>query len=274
MKFSKNKISKQYKASLAAAKRWKNVNILGSSNSRSTSPLPSTSNNVGTSDALDIGVRPSICSTIANLDKPINSLCSNLNNTESRVGPGLSKNLGSSQQTNDDKACNDTNQKACFSTRISDLDTRLNHESELDLENCFAVEYKFVDVACLNELVSNLACPSCLECNFSVSATKKNGFACDLCIESENCPEIEICTPNSKRILGSKSFDVNRRVVKAFMSNGERFAALDRFCMVINMNNMSPNTFSKHNAEVSKLTVNPSRSDLVIVYRIVTTSKS
>lgn len=135
MKFTKNKLSMQNKASLAVAKRWKNVNILVSSKSRSNSPLPSTSNNVGTSDVLDIEVRPSTSSIIVNLDKPINSLCSNLNNRESGVGLGLSKNLGSSQQTNDDKACNDTNQKACFSTRISDLDTGLNHESELDLEN-------------------------------------------------------------------------------------------------------------------------------------------
>lgn len=81
MKLLKNKISKQNKASLAASKRWKNVNILVSFNSRSTSRLPSTSNNVGTSYVLDIEVRPSTSSTIANIDKPINSLCSNLNNT-------------------------------------------------------------------------------------------------------------------------------------------------------------------------------------------------
>lgn len=269
MKFSKNNISKQNKASLAAAKRWKHVNILVSSNSRPTSPLPSTSsNNEGTSDVLDIEVRPSTSSTITKLDNPINSLYSNLNNKDSGVGLGLSKNLteGSSQQTNVDKAGNDTNQKACYSTRISDLATGLNGESELglNLENCVAAEYKLVDIACLNELVSNLACPSCLECNLSISASKNNGFACELSIECKNCPDIEIYTPNSKRLPGSKSFDVNRKVVKAFMSNGERFAALDRFCMIMNMNNMSPNTFSKHNAEVSKSTVNIGKQNLAV----------
>lgn len=68
--------------------------------------------------------------------------------------------------------------------------------------------------------------------------------------------EIQFSTQTSKLIPETKSFDVNRRFVKAFLSNGEGFASLERFCLVLNMDKMSSRTFSAHTGGISKATSN------------------
>lgn len=250
----RTKVSKRLKATLAANKRWQNVNLLESMQTNSNLSMTDNANRHNSSTS---HVRPS---TNIIEDVEVMPSTSGLNQArpiiQSTLGLNQNGTAGPSHELNiDPRQCTTTVSSKPFSTRISDLDLE-QCLVENYADNCTAAEYKLVDMVCLKELVRNLVCPLCLQTtSLSISATETNGFACKLIVECENCPDLEIFGHTSQKVDGSKSFDVNRRIVKAFMSNGEGFGSLEKFSLVMNMDSMSSKTYSSHSAEVSKSTV-------------------
>uniref|UniRef100_A0A1B6JRX1 Mutator-like transposase domain-containing protein n=4 Tax=Proconiini TaxID=565685 RepID=A0A1B6JRX1_9HEMI len=247
----RTRVSKRLKASLAINKRWQNVKLIESLQADSNDSVSNTSDNPNSSAKVHVRhaimdhfeVMPS--TSTANVNEP-RPLSGSQNDTRPIV-------LSSELNINANQ-CPSIGLKPIL-PRISDLDQRLN--VVVDNEEIFTgSEYKLVDMVCVKELVRNLVCPICLHPNsLSITETERNGFACKLNVECENCPDLEIFSYTSKKIDGSKSFDVNRRIVKSFMTIGEGYGSLEKFSLVMNLDSMSSKTYSSHSAEVSKSSV-------------------
>lgn len=67
-------------------------------------------------------------------------------------------------------------------------------------------------------------------------------MSCSTCSFSQSEYTSVRCNDNSSR----PSFDVNRRGVKAFNAIGKGYAAMETFCMTLNMNCMSHSVFDSH----------------------------
>lgn len=131
--------------------------------------------------------------------------------------------------------------------------------------------YSIVNTNSVKSLVKNLACPQCKELSLTLNVSNKIGFAQKFCVECSYCTTVaETFTSDHNK----QTFDVNRRVVKHFISNGQGFAALEKFCIVMNMGGMSSSTFSKYSKnlsqaaiEVGQINVEKARERVRQVYR-------
>lgn len=63
--------------------------------------------------------------------------------------------------------------------------------------------------------------------------------------------------------ITEKTFDVNKRIVKYFKSNGLGYSAMESFYMVMNMEGMSSSSFTKHADNISMATKQAGQINLV-----------
>lgn len=142
-----------------------------------------------------------------------------------------------------------------FKTRMLDLDSSLQtFETSMDQndnnETLDAPDYKLIDIRCLQNLFANLLCPSCKQQSLQFKTSNRYGFAHTMEVECEECLH-SVESPSSHKIEGSAALDVNRRMVKFFATTGQGFSSLEKFCMVMNMESMSNNSFDKHMSAIS-----------------------
>lgn len=83
-----------------------------------------------------------------------------------------------------------------------------------------------------------MACPVCFQTTIiSLKVSDKIGFVNKLEVECSECI-LKVAETYTSEKLGS-TFDINRRMVKNFVSVGQGFSAIDNFCMVTNVDGLS-----------------------------------
>ena len=109
-----------------------------------------------------------------------------------------------------------------------------SQDSESSLEESSLSGYRFVDMAILSFVFSNMPCKYCLQCDIILheQAVKRKGCASNLRFLCCKCGwTMEFYTSNQ---IG-RFFEVNRRFVYATRSIGCGRAASKRFCGLMNM---------------------------------------
>lgn len=185
--------------------------------------------------------RPNELSTLQQISQPIAST----SKTEPIVNNPINK------------STDPTLEKSQFNTRISDLEKSLDYNLSQDIECDDAVDYKIVNTQSLAKLFSSLLCPECKQPTMKLKTSGRCGFAYSVMIECDSC----LYTANSftSDKIEASVFDINRRMVKFFLSSGQGFSAMERFCMAMNIEGLSNNAFNKHATtltEFSKLSGN------------------
>lgn len=126
--------------------------------------------------------------------------------------------------------------------------------------------YIIMDVNILSNLFSNLICSKCKTNSLCFVLGESYGFSHKIKIVCNGCSEVEKETFTSKRLIQSdgtlmQSFDVNMRVVQAFLSFGRGYSALEIFCMYTNMHLMSSRVFNRYKKMLHKsVTVSSEKS--------------
>lgn len=116
----------------------------------------------------------------------------------------------------------------------------------------FVEETKYVidDLKKLNELLSAVCCKMCNNCEMYFDAENYSGFSSTITLNCRNCESIISSVPSSKQLnsssTSSKCFDINRRMTQAFLHIGKGHAAVEQFCMVMNLPVMLSRTFHNH----------------------------
>lgn len=97
--------------------------------------------------------------------------------------------------------------------------------------------------------VSLLQKVPCSECNTSnclqIEVGKSFGYSIKLELICKNCKHSYGTTYSSTRMSGGGQFEINKKLVDAFLSIGKGHAALETFSMVLGMKSMDKKTFSK-----------------------------
>lgn len=161
-------------------------------------------------------------------------------NVNKRWCPESLENNNNTSLSSDDVTGN-----ASKSLRLSNLEC-LPSNTNVNNEN--SPKYILIDVNNLQELFENILCNEC-KCNsLSVEFGVQHGFSHTLKLICKNCEllkkEVETSTVVKKSDMSQKCFDINLRVVQAFLGFGRGFSALEMFCMCMNMKTMSSRTFN------------------------------
>lgn len=135
--------------------------------------------------------------------------------------------------------------------RISDFES-----SQVKIiEDVTAPEYTIIDNSILQSIIESLACPECNFKTLNVNINNCSGFSKKIKINCDNC-EKEINSFSSQKVSDdSRTFDINRRVAKAFTTIGKGYGALEQFSLIMNMIPMSNQKFheySQYSYSVSK----------------------
>lgn len=162
------------------------------------------------------------------------------------------------ENTSNSSAAKNLNKR--FSSVESHVNTSFKNESEFS--NCESPNYVLVDISMLSKLFTNQLCNECKHPTLKVQVGRKFGFCHQLKVVCESCEFVENETYSSKQISKHQDkpnkFDINLRMVQAFMSFGKGFAALEKFCLFTNLHLMSSRTFNSYkemlNTSISKST--------------------
>lgn len=154
--------------------------------------------------------------------------------------------------------------------RLSNLECLPSHQ---DVNKDNSPNYILVDTNNLKKLFENLLCKECKSSSLRVEFGVKHGFSHNLKIICDNCEllknEIKTSTVVKNTDSSNKCFDVNLRVVQAFLSFGRGFSAFEMFCMCMNMQTMSSRTFNLHKRMLYSTFTNFSEKQLQDVRREV-----
>lgn len=108
-----------------------------------------------------------------------------------------------------------------------------------------APDYMILSLQSLQNLIGVTACKICGNQSLNISVRNTFGFALQLSVACSECDfehttyNSEWCKEKSKR----RTFDVNIRMVKAISSIGKGYAALERFCIALNMKPMAHTSY-------------------------------
>lgn len=100
--------------------------------------------------------------------------------------------------------------------------------------------YAFINILCLNSLIVDVGCPSCQTNSLQFQFASQLGFArevrlcCSQCKYSKSRISSEKC---------ERTYDINLRLTQAFKHIGKGYAAIEKFCMVMNMPVFSSKTY-------------------------------
>lgn len=148
--------------------------------------------------------------------------------------------------------------KTTFNTRLSDLENFVDLNLNM-VEN--DEKYSIVNLRFVEQLVGKLACPECKQVSLVLETLERVGLAQKLQVHCTNCIGLTIAETYTSDKVENK-FDVNRRVVKHFLSTGQGFSALQKFCVVMNMDGMSNSTFSKYSKSLSSSAIKAGQINL------------
>lgn len=114
---------------------------------------------------------------------------------------------------------------------------------EIGHDEKIAPQYLFVDTSAYNKLVEKLLCPNCSTANLKVLVKAKSGFCSNLSVHCSNYDNNVTTTETSQNSEESASYDINRRVTKAFSTISKGYGDLEQFCVIMNMNVMRKSIF-------------------------------
>lgn len=182
------------------------------------------------------------------LDAASKVMCENhvpvikVENTCSTDGPKLS-NL--EKQEHSEESTPSVNRRFTFQQEQLEKDVN---------ESFLAPSYIFLSIQGLQNFLCLAACSECSEKCLSVSITESHGFAHKLTMSCSSCGYSNSTYSSSRAVEVSKrpSFDVNKRLVKAFNSMGKGYGAMEIFAMSMNMKPMSHATFDNHVRKIHK----------------------
>lgn len=213
-----SKSSKKAKARLAISKRWKSIQL------NIDKPRPSAVN----PDSRPIGL-------------PFDTI------TENDKLPSSTKTSDKSMDMD-----NNTTEDVYSNTRKTDF---INSEIQIGLdenvESLPSPEYIFVDKKCLYSLVEKLVCPKCFSPGLEILFTNKLGYNLSISIECKECSDT-IASESTSPKLADNSYDINKRIIKSFLSISKGHYAMEQFSLVMNMPCMSSGLFTKVSKQVHK----------------------
>lgn len=116
-------------------------------------------------------------------------------------------------------------------------------------------EYCIISLQSLESLVSQLACNDCKTNNLSCYLSERKGFAVKVCVKCKTCDDTVAENYSSVRIKNHQStrppFDINRKLVSAFLSVGVGHNAMLRFGQELGMKVMDISSWTDHFKKLS-----------------------
>ncbi|GFV44066.1 uncharacterized protein TNCV_3571871 [Trichonephila clavipes] len=114
-----------------------------------------------------------------------------------------------------------------------------------------------MDVQFLKGLLKNLLCDVCKSYSLKIDIGGKLGFSRKISVFCTSCDIIKSSNFTSRRISDSEgtenqSFDINMRMVQSFLSFGKGYLAMEKFCMLMNMDLPSSRTFNIYKKKLCK----------------------
>ncbi|XP_035217747.1 mucin-2-like [Stegodyphus dumicola] len=134
------------------------------------------------------------------------------------------------------------------STSISASVKKLN-ESLLRTSDCGDNRnddsYILINRKMWNPLLCNIKCDECSTNSLDIVSKGIYGYSTKLELVCKNCDKIFSSTFSSERVKRSNTFDVNTKLVEAFLKIGKGHAALEVFSMIMGIHAMDKKTFAK-----------------------------
>lgn len=113
-----------------------------------------------------------------------------------------------------------------------------SYQPQIDFDEN-APSYCLVDLSILTNFLEGMPCKFCLDVNYKVIHAKEKGFANKISLHCLSCDQtISFQTSkqiNDKTVKTRPPFDINRRMIKTFLSLGKGHNGLEIFSMGLNM---------------------------------------
>lgn len=111
-------------------------------------------------------------------------------------------------------------------------------------------DYIFIHMDSLSSLFSKLLCNECTQNTVVLERRKQQGFAFELILKCTNCDLVlgDIFSSPREENSSAKTrvpFDVNKKLVQSFSRFGKGYAAMEQFCIGMNMSIMSSGNYYK-----------------------------
>ncbi|GFS62303.1 uncharacterized protein TNCV_5031671 [Trichonephila clavipes] len=124
-------------------------------------------------------------------------------------------------------------------------------------ENSEAPHYVIMDVQFLKGLLKNLLCDVCQSYSLKIDIGGKLRFSRKISVFCSSCDIIKSSNFTSRRISDSEgtenqSFDINMCMAQSFLSFGKGYLAMEKFCMLMNMDLTSSRTFNIYKKKLCK----------------------
>ncbi|GFX54236.1 uncharacterized protein TNCV_2338701 [Trichonephila clavipes] len=104
--------------------------------------------------------------------------------------------------------------------------------------------YILVDFNQVNNLLRSAKCQYCEKQTLKLELGAKLGFSYNLKLLCSNCDENKTVVNTSLKSVQT-SHDVNLRITQAFSHIGKGYSAIEKFCMVMNIDPFSSTTYGK-----------------------------
>ncbi|XP_069673452.1 uncharacterized protein [Periplaneta americana] len=118
-------------------------------------------------------------------------------------------------------------------------------------------DYLLVHKNVWGELLKNLKCYECDNNALELQMRENKGFATKLVVKctacGTNCGET-FSSPQTKSDSKRPPFEVNKKMVEAFVSTGSGHSAMQTFCSVVGMKGMALGTYQSHLDKIAKET--------------------
>ncbi|KAJ4447487.1 hypothetical protein ANN_09494, partial [Periplaneta americana] len=111
-------------------------------------------------------------------------------------------------------------------------------------------DYTLVHVSLWSELYKGVKCGECGMDSAKAELTEPSGFAFKVIVKCYNCNTVLNEMYTSPKVGNTEStrppFDVNRRMVNAFVTMGKGHSAMEQHCMAMGMAGLSSPSFNSH----------------------------
>ncbi|GFU60793.1 uncharacterized protein TNCV_3983631 [Trichonephila clavipes] len=159
-----------------------------------------------------------------------------------KVAPhmGVAKNVLSTKEVADEKSLRTTaiDQQFFSNVRLEKLNTVVKKDTSA------IGNYILVDFNQVNNLLRSAKCQYCEKQTLKLELGAKLGFSYNLKLLCSNCDENKTVVNTSLKSVQT-SHDVNLRITQAFSHIEKGYSAIEKFCMVMNIDPFSSTTYGK-----------------------------
>ncbi|KAJ4446482.1 hypothetical protein ANN_13178 [Periplaneta americana] len=150
---------------------------------------------------------------------------------------------------NEDQVSKETNNKQSASEIKLIKYGNLQENSNISAPQC-SEDYTLVHVSLWSELYKGVKCDECGMDSAKAELTEPSGFAFKVIVKCYNCNTVLNEMYTSPKVGNTEStrppFDVNRRMVNAFVTMGKGHSAMEQHCMAMGMAGLSSPSFNSH----------------------------